>query len=72
MVRHLWHGDRHDRLYEAFEAWLAQCRFNPQTDLRIADNGVWEFTGRNPVFEQRCSSYLRLRKEDGQQPTPGA
>lgn len=65
-VEHLWHGNRNDRRYAAFEATLKKISFNPQLDMHIGPTGAWEFTKTPSAFAKVCAEYFAMRKEDPQ------
>ncbi len=41
---HLWHGSRTNRRYQKRLTALTRSRFDPETDLRLDDNGLWAWS----------------------------
>ncbi len=64
-VAHLWHGERDNRRYAERLRILTRFEFDPQTDLRLSTEGLWEWTGRKPELEHSVREYFRSRREDG-------
>lgn len=64
-INHLFHGDRAKRYYQ--ERWhiLADCDYDPTTDVFYNSDGVLELTGNKPALTQAISLYFRERDEDG-------
>lgn len=63
-IKHHWHGSRDDRGYHTRNEILAYHAFDPTTDIRIAANGLWEWTGNKRALEQSTTDYFRARRED--------
>jgi hypothetical protein len=75
-LMHLWHGERANRQYDQRFKCLMNGRFDPQTDVRVGDQGVWEWTlsradgggadASKKSEMQRCvKSLFAQRAEDG-------
>jgi hypothetical protein len=64
-VTHLWHGDRSGRRYLERHQILTDAEFDPATDIRIGDNGVWEWASHKPALHGGLRDYFRGRDEDG-------
>lgn len=63
-VRHLYHGDRRNRLYTERHAILREHNFDPETDVRIGENGILEWCSDKPEMHRQLAEYFALRKED--------
>jgi len=63
-IEHSWHGSRIRRAY--VDRWdiLIKHKFNPQTDLKRNEWGVWELTGNKPALVRDIDRYFRARFED--------
>jgi hypothetical protein len=63
-IIHLHHGTYADRQHT--ERWLTLSRhaYDPEKDIRINENGIWEWTGNNPVLQDAVADYFDERKED--------
>ena len=72
-IYHLWHGATADRRYGAREREFALFDFDPKTDLRLGENGCWEWASHKPALHAWAAEYFAKRKEDGaeadQEPT---
>jgi hypothetical protein len=47
-IVHLWHGDINTRNYLTSTQHLQINNFDPTTDLRISENGCWEWNSKKP------------------------
>ncbi len=63
--RHHWHGWFRDRLYDSRTDILRRHQCDPLADLRIASNGLWEWTGTKPALSDDIAGYFYARQEDG-------
>jgi len=65
-VMHLFHGTYADRQY--VERWmiLSRNRYNPEEDIRINENGIWEWASEKPDLHEAVAEYFEERKEDEQ------
>ena len=63
-VIHLYHGTYADRQY--VERWMILSRnnYNPETDIRINENGIWEWASDKPDLHESVAEYFEERKED--------
>ncbi|MGW8396076.1 hypothetical protein ACWGLP_05185 [Streptomyces lydicus] len=61
----LWHGSQHDRNYHLATERLQDMSFDPSRDLRIGDNGCWEWGRSRSDLRRWADDYFRLRREDG-------
>jgi hypothetical protein len=64
MILHLWHGDPASRQHHGREAIPHRGRFDPATDLRLNDQGVWEWGSAKPQLHQEVAEWFRSRRED--------
>lgn len=65
VVRHHWHGRFRDRGYESRHQILRRHQFDPETDLRLSGNGLWEWSGAKPQLAADVRAYFASRQEDG-------
>jgi len=64
-VIHLWHGDRENRQYNDRAKILERHNFDPFEDIRIGDNGLWEWSTDRPEMHNAIRKYFVRRREDG-------
>ncbi len=64
MALHLWHGDTANRLYNEREFILKKYGFNPDTDLRLGVDGLWQWAADKPELHQAVKTYFQLRRDD--------
>jgi hypothetical protein len=64
-ILHIWHGRWRDRDYTNRHAKLREFGFDPQTDLRLGENGCWEWASDKPDLHAWAMSYFARRNEDG-------
>jgi hypothetical protein len=64
-VLHLWHGDRSGRRYSLRHKELESFAFDPETDLRVADSGCWEWASDKHQMHAWAKEYFVHRDEDG-------
>lgn len=62
---HLWHGSFSNRNYRGRHAILVKHDFDPLTDIRMAENGTWEWTNPQGELALEVDRYFFSRKEDG-------
>jgi hypothetical protein len=62
-IYHLWHGDTKNRNYR--DRYKILAAFNPQTDVYIGDNGVWQWTNPNSALAEQLRAHFINRREDG-------
>jgi len=63
-LTHLYHGTYADRQY--IERWiiLSKNRFDPENDIKINKNGIWEWASDKPELHEEVAEYFEERKED--------
>lgn len=73
-ILHLWHGDVRDRRYWQREREFSSLDFDPDRDLVIDENGLWNWSHEAPKQLRAWSEDLfHTRNEDGElesAPTP--
>lgn len=62
---HLWHGELKDRAYTGRHRTMRAFGYDPDRDLRIAANGVWEWHQAPAAMRAYVADYFRQRREDG-------
>lgn len=60
IVFHLWHGSRENKQYRQRMDYMLD--FDPKKDLRVADSGLYEWSGKNRSADFK--KYFSDRKED--------
>lgn len=69
-VLHLWHGDLADRRYGDREREFRALNFNPERDLRLDENGLWEWSDAAPdLIRSWTNNSFEQRNEDGERPS---
>ena len=68
-IRHLWHGTKANRRYNERALYLTDNQFDPQTDIQIDSNGLWEWCSDKPDMHRKCKHYFDLRNDDGLTPS---
>lgn len=63
-IIHLYHGDRVNRQYTQRHEILFDEKFDPNKDIEIAKNGLWEWATEKPEFHRKVKDYFYDRKED--------
>lgn len=64
-VLHLWHGDIENRQYTKRHEELRKLGFDPYSDLRLSENGTWEWDTSRTELHQWAKKYFEMRLEDG-------
>jgi hypothetical protein len=64
-IHHLWHGELKNRSYIRRSQGLIKFEFDPDKDLEINYNGVWEWASSKPNLHQWVKDYFIQRQEDG-------
>jgi hypothetical protein len=64
-IFHLKHGDAENRGYGDRQKGLASFDFDPDIDLRIGQNGAWDWARPRPDLESFIRKYFMSRAEDG-------
>lgn len=62
---HLWHGAQSKRQYGRRNEPLRRFMFDPLSDLRKNEQGVWEWASPKEALHQAVADYFRSRCEDG-------
>jgi len=67
-VLHLWHGTLGNRRYFSRNQEFKEFDFDPDRDIRIGDNGLWEWAdASSPDLRDWSEAYFRSRDEDGKE-----
>lgn len=61
---HYWHGNYDNRGYNVRWDIICHHQFDPVEDIQIGDNGLYEFTGNKPDFEQDLRLSMIARNDD--------
>lgn len=64
MVHHYWHGNKRERAYISRWDILLNSKFDPLTDVRRDENGLWALTGNKPHLRDGIRKFFRQRNED--------
>lgn len=62
---HLWHGDKDNRFYKARHRTLQGFAYDPAADLRLGQEGCWEWASAKPELHGWVAGYFAQRQEDG-------
>jgi hypothetical protein len=65
-ILHRWHGTLEDRQHGPRHRRLADCGYDPRTDLRLNEDGCWEWNTDKPELHALLREYFKSRKEDGE------
>lgn len=57
-ILHLWHGDAKHRRYVARNQELALLEFDPEQDVRVAENGAWEWISNKSEMHKWAANYF--------------
>lgn len=61
---HHWHGPKVLRRYKSREKILYRNDYNPDTDLKVDSQGLYQLTGRCPELRRDIQRYFSERDED--------
>jgi hypothetical protein len=64
VLLHLWHGSPAKRQYGTRDSILHRYAFDPATDLRLNEQGVWEWASAKAGLHRELAEYFRSRRED--------
>lgn len=64
-IFHLWHGDLCARRYLERHTEFTRFGFDPFRDLRLNDEGCWEWATAKPDMHEYVRAYFASRHEDG-------
>jgi len=64
VIEHGFHGRKGNRAYKERWNFLIEHNFDPYTDLKKNEYGIYEFAGNKPLLERDFDLYLRNREED--------
>ena len=63
-IIHFWHGPKKERQYFKKNLILIEHKYEPSNDLIYNHQGVLEFAGNKPKFEEDIRTYFTNRNED--------
>lgn len=63
-VWHLWHGTLGNRRYRSRNQEFKHFDFQPERDIRIDSNGLWDWSGASTALRRWSEEYFRSRDED--------
>ena len=63
-IEHLWHGTTANRRWRHRHDGLAQVGFDPHRDVRIDEQGVWQWASERPELHAFLENYFKDRQED--------
>ena len=61
---HLYHGSMKNRDYLSRNKILLRNKFNPKEDIKLNENGIWEWSSNKPDLHSDVRNYFLSRKED--------
>lgn len=64
-IKHLWHGSIANRRYYERNSLLTKYDFNPLVDIRIGNNGLYEWATPKHEMHSKIAEYFLVRREDG-------
>jgi len=63
-VLHLWHGKIKNREYLGRHKRICEANYNPDTDIKKDEQGLWVWTGKNKVLQRVVRRYFVKRNEE--------
>ena len=63
-IKHMFHGTRENRLYNERNYFLMDHGYDPDVDVRIGKNGLFEWCSDKPEMHKAVADYFKMRKED--------
>lgn len=66
VIAHYWHGPRINRKYGTRGEILARAVYDPDKDLKVDWQGLYQLTNRNPQLRKDIQKYFSERNEDAQ------
>lgn len=63
-ILHYWHGKKADRKYKDRWEILVSNNYDPDLDIKYDEQGLTQFSGRNPKLEYEIRAYFHQRNED--------
>jgi hypothetical protein len=63
-ILHLFHGEYKNRQYNERHEILKRHNFNPQTDIRIGENGLYEWSSNKKEMHKEIFEYFQFRKKN--------
>jgi GT2 family glycosyltransferase len=62
---HLWHGEPKDRRYFDRHLILKESKFNPEKDIKVGKNKLFEWSSKKPRLHKDIEKYFFIRNEEG-------
>jgi hypothetical protein len=66
---HLWHGSTTERRYYLRNREFSAFEFNPNTDIKLNADRVWEWASQNPDLHEWARTFFEARQEDQEGPS---
>jgi len=63
-IYHMWHGNRKNRIYEDRRLIIKKNNYNPVTDIKEGDNGLWKWSSDKKDLHNGLKKYFSLRNEE--------
>ncbi len=63
-IIHLYHGEKEKRVYTKRNYILQKYRFNPETDIKINEEGVWVWNSNKKSLHRAVNDYFAYRDEE--------
>jgi len=63
-VMHLWHGTIENRDYLGRHKRICEAKYNPETDIKKDEQGLWVWTGKNKALQRIVRRYFVKRNEE--------
>jgi hypothetical protein len=63
-LMHYWHGKKADRRYQDRWKILVKHKYDPEFDLKLDEQGLYQYTGNKPDMEYDIRRYFMARNED--------
>ena len=67
-ILHLFHGERKNRFYRERNSILRLCAFDPDVDVRLNEDGCWEWNSNKKILHLLARCYFWVRNGDTMQP----
>lgn len=63
-VLHLYHGNVNNRQYEKRAKYLSENNYDPNSDIVLNENNVWQWSSNKPNLKNSVKNYFSERYED--------
>ena len=61
---HLWHGNENNRNYWNLVKVMNDYNFDPKKDIKVGDEGCWEWSSNKPELHESVENYFSLSNEN--------